>query len=376
MCSCAQPGIPRSVLNANRTYYLTRSQPPFLSIMAREFFEADGGGDLEWLRGLMPALDKYYRFYTSAPHIVDETGLSRYFDFGEGPAPEVLSSEVDQHGENHYQRTAKFFRDHAEGFDFGYDLERFYDVKSDTLTPLFYKGDRSMREAACDIGCRFGWFNVDVIHYAPVCLNSLLYRFETDMAHFHELLGSEAERIAWQHRANVRKAKVNELMWDEAAGLYFDYHIEKNVRRPYPSASTFYPLWAGLASPDQAKRVQANLPLLERRGGLMMSDAVTQCQWDAPFGWAPYQLLAVRGLLRYGFVSDARRLASKFVRLVTDVFAQTGVIFEKYDVDSCSVDSESTVAFGYSMNCVGFGWTNAVYIELLHIATTASESPR
>ena len=91
-----------TILNANRTYFLTRSQPPFLTRMILGVFEATK--DKEWLRSTVPAIDSYYRFWTTAPHLIEEDGLSRYFDRGEGPAPEVISDEKDSAGRTHYDR--------------------------------------------------------------------------------------------------------------------------------------------------------------------------------------------------------------------------------------------------------------------------------
>jgi alpha,alpha-trehalase len=79
------------ILNANRTYYLTRSQPPFLTQMLLGVFERTK--DRRWLRNALPAIEDYYRFWTIEPHLVRETSLSRYYDVGDGPAPEVVAAE-------------------------------------------------------------------------------------------------------------------------------------------------------------------------------------------------------------------------------------------------------------------------------------------
>ena len=105
--------------------------------------------------------------------------MSRYYDLGEGPAPEVLSSEKDAQGRTHYELIKEYFRGHKIP---DYDVGEYFDAKRDILTTLFYKGDRSMRESGFDPSDRFGKFNVDIIHYNPVCLNSLLYVMERDSA--------------------------------------------------------------------------------------------------------------------------------------------------------------------------------------------------
>ena len=124
-------------------------------------------------------------------------------------------------------------------------------------------------------------------------------------------------------------------------------------------------MWVGLASPAQAQKVAANLFRFEAPGGILTSTQVTGNQWDAPLGWAPLQLIAIQGLRRYGFDEDADRLTRKFVSLVTKDFEEHGVIVEKYDVKRRHSDVAAGIRFGYSANQVGFGWTNAAFVELL-----------
>ena len=153
-------------------------------------------------------------------------------------------------------------------------------------------------------------------------------------------------------------------MWDEKAGLYFDYDFQARRRRDYPFVTTFYPLWAGLAQPRQAQRVRANLPLFERPGGLRTSVNRSGEQWDAPFGWAPMQLLAVEGLRRYGYGADADRISVEFLSLVLQEFEKHHAIVEKYDVEARTSTLAADLKFGYESNEIGFGWTNAAFEEL------------
>ena len=133
----------------------------------------------------------------------------------------------------------------------------------------------------------------------------------------------------------------------------------------YPFATTFWPLWAHIASPEQAARVRANLPIFERAGGLRTSDRVTGNQWDAPFGWAPLQLFAVHGLQNYQFNEDADRIARAFLSMVVEDFERRGAIVEKYDVERRTSQVEGGIRFGYAENQIGFGWTNGAFLDLL-----------
>ena len=350
------------VLNANRTYYLSRSQPPLLSQMVLAVYENErdrNKRDRDWLAGTRAALIATYEHWTAPPHLIPSIGLSRYYDHGEGPAPEVVAGERDAEGRNHYDRVRAWFRANPEAAN-GY-----YRASTDELTPIFYKGDRAMRESGFDPTGRWGPFGADVTRYAPVCLNTLLYQMELDLAQIDGVLGRDADVDTWRRMAGVRKRRMEDVLWDDAAGLYFDYDFERGRRNPYPFATTFWPLWAGVASPEHARRVRDNLPLFERPGGIMTSTQVTGAQWDAPFGWAPLQLFAVRGLRRYGFDADADRISRAWLSMLAEDLERRGTLVEKYDVERRTSDVAGQLAFGYKSNEVGFGWTNGVALELL-----------
>jgi alpha,alpha-trehalase len=347
------------VLNANRTYYLTRSQPPLLSGMVSR---TNPKGDDAWMKRARHALEATHRYWTSPPHLAGDTGLSRYFDSGSGPAPEVVYGERDAAGLSHYDRVRAFYRSHPVD---AYDVNLYYDREHDRLTDLFYVGDRSMRESGFDPSDRFGPFGVDVIHYAPVCLNVLLFVLEEDLAQFANMANEKENAERWHALAEERRRRIDRYLWDPASGLYLDWNFKTGKRRLYPFATTFWPLWANLASPEQAARVHANLPRFERPGGLRTSDRVTGNQWDAPFGWAPLQLFAVDGLRNYHYDQDADRVARAFLSMVVEDFERRGAIVEKYDVDRRTSQVEGGIRFGYAENQVGFGWTNGVFLDLL-----------
>lgn len=348
------------ILNANRTYMLTRSQPPILTGSILSVFRLTQNH--AWLKSTLPAIEQYYQYWITPPHLNLETGLSRYFDLGEGAAPEVLASEKDAQGKTHYQRILEYYQTVNIS---DYDLNLYYDSQQKCLTKLCYKGDRSMRESGFDPSNRFGPFNIDIIHYVPVCLNALLYKMEQETAQIYQILGNFETAKTWQNRAQNRRELINQFLWDETVGLYFDYNFRTQQRRPYFFATTFYPLWAGLAEPQQAQRVISHLPEFEAPGGLLTSPYVTGNQWDAPFGWAALQLIAVQGLQRYGYDQEARRIAQKFIAVLVQEFDKYGTLFEKYDVVNGSAQVSDEIQFGYSTNEIGFGWTNAVFLELL-----------
>lgn len=347
------------VLNANRTYYLSRSQPPFLTQMVLNVYRQKP--DKNWLRRAAPLVEKYYELWVSEPHLTKSTDLARYYDFGAGAAPEVIADERDAAGKTHYDRVLEFY---AQNKITDYDVNQYYDRTKNELKPLFYKGDRSMRESGFDPSNRFGQFNVDVINYNPVCLNSLLYQMEKEMAEISLILGDRQKAQKWQTKAAQRRQNINRLLWDTRDGLYYDYnYVSKNVRR-YPFVTTFYPLWTGIATRAQAARIVKNLPLFEQPGGLQTSTNKSGSQWDAPFGWSPMQLIAIEGLRKYGYHKEADRLTVNFLTVVFKEFLQNKTIVEKYDVQRRESEVSKDIKFGYDTNVIGFGWTNGAFTKL------------
>ncbi len=379
-----------AMLNANRTYYLTRSQPPFMSSMVVDVYEAmqkrGSRPDRAWLERAYADLDKDYGMWTRDPHLAGQTGLSRYYDFGDGPPQEALQDEA---GSN--RKVAEYFFLHPEEAD-DYIVETQPGAKQPVAGPPFslqvcdvsltmarpecdkaiefklsadyYKGDRSMRESGFDVSSRFGPFGAATHHYAPVCLNSLLYKTEKDLEQISVWLGRSENAKKWGSRAEARKKLITKYLWNQQDGMFFDYDLKTNRMSEYRYATTFYPLWAGLATPEQAKAVAANVKVFERPGGLPMSTVDTGAQWDLPYGWGNIEMLAIDGLRRYGYNADADRVSYEFLSMVAENFRRDGNIREKYNVVTRS--SEAHAELGYHMNVIGFGWTNAAFVELLH----------
>ncbi len=344
-----------AILNANRTYYLTRSQPPFLTsalLAVHAAMPAGPARDQLLQRGYELAC-KDWQFWTTDPNLADNTGLSRYFDVGNGPVPEMGADQ------SYYEKVATWVSQHPGETDY-VDPASPYPFH---LSADYFKGDRAMRASGFDVSFRFGPFSGATHHYAPVCLNSLLYKAETDLANNADQLGRREDAGQWRRRATFRRDKMNQLMWNPQVGMYFDYDFVQHRQSSYHYVTTFYPLWAGLASPEQAAAVMKHLPDFEQAGGLAMSNVKSGAQWDLPYGWAPTNLLAVEGMARYGFKADAARVAGKFDDTVRRNYQREGTIHEKYDVVKGS--SEVNVEVGYAQNVVGFGWTNAAYLELL-----------
>jgi alpha,alpha-trehalase len=386
-----------AVLNANRTYYLTRSQPPFLTSMIRAVYEnpvsfpATQAGRTEaraWLERAFTLAQKDYSTWKQPEHAAGTTGLARYFDYGSGPVPEMaddstyypdvirwLVAHPKQGGDGYLVRGSE----HPDATEAARLKQTGCDVHASVvcnrawaagyrLSKDFYIGDRAMRESGFDPSFRFGPFSGSTHHYAPVCLNSLLYRYERDLSHIAHLLAKPKDAQQWDRRAKARYAAMQRYLWRPGEGVFEDYDFTRARPSSYAYITSLYPLWAGVATREQAAEIVKKLNLFERPGGLSMSSTNTGTQWDEPFGWAPTNWIGVAGLEAEGFHADAARVAKAFDATVDGGFAQDGTIREKYNVVSSNSDVE--VNTGYKVNVIGFGWTNAVYLKMKEVAGT------
>ena len=388
-----------AVLNANRTYYLTRSQPPFLTSMIRAVYEnpasfpatpAGRTAARAWLDHAYHLAEKDYSTWIRPEHKAGTTGLARYFDYGSGPVPEMADDStyyadvirwlIAHPGSSASHESGQSFlvkgSEHPEAAEAARLQQTSCNVKASVvcmhawadgyrLTKDFYFGDRAMRESGFDPSNRFGPFSGATHHYAPVCLNSLLYRYERDMQHLALLLGRSNDATRWARRAKNRNIAIHRYLWRPQQGVFADYDFIHHRSSDYAYVSSLYPLWAGVATREEAAKVVAKLNLFERSGGLAMSTTQTGLQWDEPFGWAPTNWIGVAGLASAGFRDDAKRLAAKWNATVDQGFAHDATIREKYNVVSGNADVQ--VSTGYKENVIGFGWTNAVYLKMKEI---------
>jgi len=383
-----------AVLNANRTYYLTRSQPPFLTSMIRAVYEnpksfaatPEGRAEAkQWLQHAYTLAEKDYSTWLRPEHKAGTTGLARFYDFASGPVPEMADDST------YYPDVIRWLIAHPEPATAGYlvkgsehpdaaETARLKLTSCDLHTSVvcarawaqgyrlshdFYEGDRAMRESGFDPSFRFGPFDGATGHYAPVCLNSLLYRYEKDLEHFAHLLANPEDAARWNHRAKARDVAMQRYLWQPKDGVFADYDFVHAKTSTYAYITSLYPLWAGVATREEATQMVAKLNLFERPGGLSMSNYNSGMQWDEPFGWAPTNWVAVAGLEAMGFRTEAARIAHNFDATIDEGFAHDGTIVEKYNVTAGNSDVH--VSTGYKANQVGFGWSNAVYLKMKEV---------
>ncbi|KAK3686947.1 alpha,alpha-trehalase nth1 [Vermiconidia calcicola] len=380
------------ILNANRSYYLCRSQPPFLTDMALRVYDhiKHKPDSLEFLRrAMLAAIKDYYSTWMSHPRYDPVSGLSRYVPGGLGVPPETEATHFVHILTPYAKKHNMTFNQFVDAYNYGHVFEPDLDQ--------YFLHDRSVRESGHDTSYRLEKVSA---HLATVDLNSLLYKIECDIgrtirAFFGDSLTIPPEwhvkghstietSSNWDRRATKRRKIMEKLMWDEDKGMFFDYNTVKKEQTGYESATTFWAMWAGAATPKQANMmVQKALPKLEVHGGLVSGSEESRGpvginrpnrQWDYPFGWAPQQILAWTGLIRYGFEEEAQRLAYRWIYMCTKAFVDfNGVVVEKYDVTRQIDPHKVTAEYGNQgsdfkgVATEGFGWVNASYVYGLQI---------
>ncbi|AET40059.1 alpha,alpha-trehalase Ecym_5297 [Eremothecium cymbalariae DBVPG len=378
------------ILNANRSYYLCRSQPPFLTDMALKVFEKLGGDQnpmaIDFLkRAFQAAIKEYKSVWTAEPRYDKATGLSCYHPDGMGIPPETEADHFDA-------ICRKFASKHNVSIP---ELRRMYDA-GEVIEPEldeFFLHDRAVRESGHDTSYRLEGV---CAYLATIDLNSLLYKYEKDIANVianyfddncTDHFGDTTNSSYWESLAEARKQRITKYLWDEDTGFFYDYNVKTKQRTSYHSATTFWSMWAGLATQEQSNTmIQKALPRLEMFGGLVACTEESRGeitinrpnrQWDYPYGWAPHQILAWGGLDNYGFTGEARRLAYRWLFLMTKAFVDyNGIVVEKYDVtkrtDPHRVDAEygNQGADFKGVATEGFGWVNTSYILGLKFMNT------
>ena len=311
--------------NGFRSYFLTRSQPPFFAAMVQDYGRATG--DLAGAYAtFLPAMAAEYRYFTTSAHTVG--GLARYWDEATGPRVEMYGHDLEW---------VDFARSHPDYFrNLRAACESGWDFSSRWLTD------------PADIG------TIRTTELWAVDLNCLLLRYE-------EILAEASGKANYRSAADQRRKAISERFFDETRGYFFDVEIASGQLSPHTTAAGMFALYAGAATLDQARQavdwMQAHL-LAE--GGLLTTDIACGQQWDSPNGWAPLNWIAVQGLRRYGFDDQAEVLRRRWLATCDAVFQASGKFVEKYNV----LDPRAASGGGEYALQDGFGWTNGVYLDL------------
>jgi alpha,alpha-trehalase len=333
--------------NGARSYYLSRSQPPFFFEMVGLLSKKDAG---EAYARYLPQLKREYDFWMEGAgplragnahrHVVampDGSRLNRYWDDLDTPRDEAWREDTE--------------------------LAR----KSGRPAAEVFRDVRAAAESGWDFGSR--WFedgqtraSIDTTQIIPVDLNSLLFGLENAIRSGCQRRGDTGCARQFERRAQRRRAAIDHYLWNEAAAAYLDYRWTQQVPVNRLSAATLYPLFTGAASATQAAAVaRTTIQELLKPGGIVTTPVDTGQQWDAPNGWAPLQWIAVAGLRRYGQRALSATIACRWNANVERVYDASGKLVEKYDV----VTTGRSGGGGEYPTQDGFGWTNGVTRKLM-----------
>jgi len=329
--------------NGTRDYYLTRSQPPFFSLMVAALAREDENMALYYL----PELQKEYQFfmnhttidrpYGARKHVVQMIGgglMNRYWDEGNTPRPEAYKE----------------------------DLHLARNVEEKEIKEQLFKDLRSAAESGWDFSSR--WYGTDgdfsttrTTTLIPVDLNCLMYHLERQLARASRLRGDTNAAEYFRILANSRKEMIREYLWDEEQGYFMDFDFKRAELTGELTLAGAFPLFFGIANREQAEGIKDKLmTTFLKDGGLVTTLKHSGQQWDAPNGWAPLQWMAVKGLLLYGYEDEAKEIMERWLALNEKVFKDTGKMMEKYNVEDLSLRSGG----GEYETQDGFGWTNGV----------------
>lgn len=297
--------------NASRTYFTSRSQPPFLTTYIFNIYDSENK-DINWLQERMDvAIKEYNNVWTSQSHPNWRNvfnGLSRYYDIN------VL--------------------DHLAEAESGWDMTTRFQGKC--------------------------------LSHIPIDLNCLLYKYEIDFARYFELMEDIDSANIWRGRAEIRAKTVTEYLWDEEKGFFFDFDYITMQKSDVWSLAPYYALWSGLASREQAEKLTMKLDYFMHKGGLSATSRSDEyegeipTQWAYPNGWAPLHWITINGLQNYGYAQEAELIARSWISNNLNHFLQNNVFREAYNV----VDTNLPPKPGVYPPQLGFGWTNAVFINI------------
>jgi alpha,alpha-trehalase len=335
--------------NGNRTYYISRSQPPFFSLMVQLLAKHKGNKALVTYR---PQLIKEYKYWMNGgeklkagsafEHTVRMANgslLNRYWDASTEPREESYREDVLA-ARSTKQKLPEFYRNIRAAAESGWDFSSRWMADGKTLA------------------------TIQTTSMVAVDLNCLLYNLERVIARSCEISGDAKATALYRRKALTRKTALLKYCWDAKAGCFKDYNWQRKALSTQTSIATAYPLFFNLASGMQAKQIAL---LISRKflqpGGIATTLNNTRQQWDQPNGWAPLQYITIAGLRNYKEDALAKIVAQRWMQLNIKEFKHSGKLLEKYDVQNTNAKAGG----GEYPLQDGFGWTNGVLLKLMNI---------
>ncbi|WP_163712776.1 alpha,alpha-trehalase TreF [Mangrovibacterium lignilyticum] len=323
--------------NGNRSYYLSRSQPPFFALMVE--FLASATNDENIYRVYLDAMEDEYNYWMAGEKVVHlENGvkLNRYWDEENTPRPESYGHDAEMLEPS--GRDSSLFRDIRSAAESGWDF-----------STRWFEDGRNLQ-------------TIQTTQLIPVDLNCLLYKVETILSKAYKLRGDEQMAASFFRIAGNRKKAILQYCWNAEQGFFSDYNLATAACSPQPTLAGLFPLFVEIANPEQAEKVISKINADFLKAGGLVTTLVENSgqQWDYPNGWAPLQWVGYIAFKNYGNTELSKELARRWIRLNAKVYFETGKMKEKYDV----VDPNRPGGGGEYEGQDGFGWTNGVFLRM------------
>lgn len=336
--------------NGNRSYYLSRSQPPFFAFMVELLAQHDGN---DALKKYLPQMQKEYSYWMEGSEalqpgqqhkrvvkLADGTLLNRYWDDRDTPRPESWVEDIATAKSNPNRPATEIYRDLRSAAASGWDFSSRWMDNPNQLSTL------------------------RTTSIVPVDLNALLYKMEKMIALASKAAGDDAKAAQYEGFANARQKGIETWLWNDKEGWYADYDLKSHKVRNQLTAAALFPLFVNAAAKDRASKVAAATQAhLLQPGGLATTSVKSGQQWDAPNGWAPLQWVAASGLQNYGQNDVAMDVTWRFLTNVQHTYDREKKLVEKYDVSSTGTGGGG----GEYPLQDGFGWTNGVTLKMLDL---------
>lgn len=343
--------------NGNRTYYLSRSQPPFFAFMVELLAQHDGN---DALKKYLPQMLKEYSYWMEGIETLqpgqqnkrvvkldDGTILNRYWDERDSPRPESWVEDIATAKSNPNRPATEIYRDLRSAAASGWDFSSRWMDNPNQLGTL------------------------RTTSIVPVDLNALMYKMEKMIALASKAAGDDAKAAQYDGFANARQKGIEKYLWNDKEGWYADYDLKSHKVRNQLTAAALFPLYVKAAAKDRASKVAtATQAHLLQPGGLATTSVKSGQQWDAPNGWAPLQWVAASGLQNYGQDNVAMDVTWRFLTNVQHTYDREKKLVEKYDVSTTGTGGGG----GEYPLQDGFGWTNGVTLKMLDLIC-AKEKP-
>ncbi|MEB1029800.1 alpha,alpha-trehalase [Citrobacter youngae] len=336
--------------NGNRSYYLSRSQPPFFAFMVELLAQHDGN---DALKKYLPQMQKEYSYWMEGGEtlqpgqqhkrvvkLADGTLLNRYWDDRDTPRPESWVEDIATAKSNPNRPATEIYRDLRSAAASGWDFSSRWMDNPNQLSTL------------------------RTTSIVPVDLNALLYKMEKMIALASKAAGDDAKAAQYEGFANARQKGIETWLWNDKEGWYADYDLKSHKVRNQLTAAALFPLFVNAAAKDRAGKVAAATQAhLLQPGGLATTSVKSGQQWDAPNGWAPLQWVGASGLQNYGQNDVAMDVTWRFLTNVQHTYDREKKLVEKYDVSSTGTGGGG----GEYPLQDGFGWTNGVTLKMLDL---------